>query len=97
MSERAPIHPAVLYSIADIAEGACMRCHASQKPAVASGHRMVMDEQFSLLRKLYARRNVSVGPTIRAMKQTCTDCMAEGKLEPVFALRVGCIIRGGLE
>jgi len=97
MTESKPIHPATLYSIADVAEGACQRCHGAQKPATALGHRKVMDEQFDYLKELYARRGVNVERTLRAMKQSCTDCQSEGKQEPVFALRVGCIIRGGLD
>lgn len=97
MVEFEPIHPAVLYSIADVAERACERCFASSKPATARAHRAVMDGQFDYLRQLYARRGISVEQTLKAVKQSCTDCLTEGKLEPVFALRVGCIIRGGLE
>lgn len=94
MVELEPIHPAVLYSIADVAEGACERCYASPKPATARAHRAVMYGQFDYLRKLYARRGIAVEQTLEAMKQSCTDCLDEGKLEPVFARRVGCIIRG---
>lgn len=97
MIESGPIHPATLYSIADVAERACERCHASPRATTASGHRAVMDGQFDHLRELYARRGVVVDETLRAMKQSCADCLIEGKPEPVFALRVGCIIRGGLE
>ena len=97
MTETAGIHPVILYSIADIAEGACSRCFAAENPVTAKAHRSVLHGELDGLTKRYKKRGIDVLPTVDAMKQTCADCLKDQKPDATFASRVGCIIRGGLE